>query len=398
MNSLLPENAGLFEQAMEAAQAERWERMGSAVPLITTAKENPPPSFLPFLVWEYGLGMLTPYVPNLYDLLGEGIRWQRLRGTYAGVKRGLSFVGITATIEPAWHGRAWWNSSQLRFPALPENDLPLLEQIEGVTRLSLPFRSDLRRGVHHYDAPPAAAECSRFDEAMIERESGISVTQAGTLWSFGRVTEISHVLTEEEGLAIGNWLDRVSAGETAWLPVSFPAGDGGFSAGEVPPPDFDPGLPWVDAKYPWIDASVLWASPGITARAAIMAAWFVGRSVYVTMRDPDGDIIGHRTCRAIRPGALRFGGQYNFGGQTYRAEVGGTSLYIEAMTDFGDADSVIAASVELTIDGEPVADVPPGRLWLQPGELLGGTPIAVTAVNIPLRATVREQIKFLMRF
>ncbi|MBL6431669.1 MAG: hypothetical protein HPM95_13045 [Alphaproteobacteria bacterium] len=50
---------------------------------------NPQPALAPWLTYEYGLGPLSPYVPNLYDLLDDGIRWERLRGTHAGMAMGL---------------------------------------------------------------------------------------------------------------------------------------------------------------------------------------------------------------------------------------------------------------------------------------------------------------------
>lgn len=212
MTSLILDPTDLFEKTIESSHAERWTRMGAAVPSITTAKESPPPSFLPYLVYEYGLGMLTPYVTNLYDVIDAGIRWHRLRGTYAGVALGLSFVGITATVEPAWHGRAWWNSAQLRFPSLPADDTPLLGSIEGIAGLSLPFRSDFRRGVFEYDIPPIEADGAMLDGSLIEEESGIRLVDGGTIWSFGRTAEFEHTLTQAEGAAIGNWIDFPPAG------------------------------------------------------------------------------------------------------------------------------------------------------------------------------------------
>ena len=42
--------------------------------------------------------------------------------------------------------------------------------------------------------------------------------------------------------------------------------------------------------------------------------------------------------------------------------------------------------------------VPPGQQWLAPDEIVSGDMIAAKTVNIPLRPTVREEIKFLLRF
>lgn len=373
MASLLPNSSALFEKALEASYSDRWDEFADAVAAIRTAKlVSPPPSFLPFLVYEYGLGELTPYVPNLYTLVvgREGVQWQRLRGTPAAVAKGLGWLGYSATMEDAWSGRAYWNSTQLRFPALPVADHPDLERIEGVTTLSIPKRSQLRRGVFQYDAGAVELDRSRLDESLLEHESGVVVTAAGTLWSFGRTTEIDHVLTEAEGTAIGNWI-------------------------AVPE---DEGLKWVEMTYPWQTATFPWAANAAAQRRALMAAWFDGRTIYATLRNAAGEVIGHRRCRAVHAVLATVGGAYSFPDTSYQVMPGGTRVYIEAMTDFEDVAGATATQAELTIGATLSPGVPSGRLWLQPNELAGGHPIAVTSVSIPLRATVREQIKFLMRF
>ncbi|APO76113.1 phage tail protein [Rhizobium etli 8C-3] len=371
--SLLPNSSSLFEKAMESALAPRWDAFGDAVATIRTAKlVSPPPSFLPYLVHEYGLGELTPYVPNLYTLIvgREGINWQRVRGTPAAVEKGLGWLGYAAEMEDAWAGRTYWNSTQLHFSTLPVADHPDLERIEGVVMLSLPKRSQLRRGVYQYDVRALVSDRSRADGSLFDWSSGIDVTQQGTLWSFGRTTEVEHVLTEAEGMAIGNW-------------IAIPEVEG---------------LQWSTMQYPWVTATFSWAANAATQRRALMAAWFEGRALYATLRRSDGEIIGHRRCRAVWPSMQQFNGCYSFAGVSYQPMTGATRVYIEAMTDFGDAADVTAESIELTIGAARGAGVPAGRLWLQPGELTGGHAIASIPVSLPLRATVREQLKFLMRF
>lgn len=371
MTSLLTPSSGRFEQAYEGTRAARSDVIWSAVPSVTTMKDNPPPAALPFLVYEYGLGMLTPYVSNVYELLdGRGVRWMRVRGTYEAVDRGLAFLGLTATCEPAWHGRAWWNSSQLRFPSLPGNDDPLLDQIEGIMRLSLPFRSDFRRGVFEYDVGPTLGDHARLDNSMLERESGVRLHEGGAIWSFGRTHEVDHLLTEAEGTAIGNWIEPPEGGS----------------------------IPWTAMNYPWTEANFAWSETPETQRRALMAAWFQSRPLYLTLRDGAGAVIGHRRCRAKWPAKPQFDGPYQVGDTRYQPVAGGTRVYIEAMTDFEDADDVVARSLSITVGATRAAGIPPGRSWLQPADLIGGEEIAVTATNTPLRKTVRERIKLLLRF
>jgi hypothetical protein len=374
MVSLLPaQSTELFEVTLEASIEPRWSVLSGSADAIRGSKlVSPPPSFLPFLIYEYGLGELTPYVPNPYTLIVErqGVDWQRVRGTPEAVARGLAWLGHTGTLEDAWHGRAFWNSTQLRLDALPAADDPDLERIEGVTRLSLPLRSHLRRVVRTYDVGAVEADYSRLDSSMLDHESGTVVTQAGTVWSFGRTTEIDHTLTEDEGTAIGNWVAPVG----------------------------DAGLRWSTMQYPWVTATFRWADNPATQRRTLMAAWFPARSLYLTFRDAEGDVIGHRFCRANRAVRESASGTYLLAGVSYRAEVGGARVYIEAMTDFDDAFDVVAASVEITVGATLADGVMPGKLWLSPAELSGGHPIAETPVSLPLRRTVRERVKIILRF
>lgn len=370
MTSLLPVSSEPFEVAIEATHAGRWQAMNDSVRAITTSKENPPPSFLPFLVYEFGLGMLTPYVDNVYDVLTEGVKWFRIRGTYGGLKKGLSFIGVTATPEPAWHGRTWWNSCQLRFPELPANDNPLLPRIEGITRLSLPFRSDLRRGVHGYDIQPLEADTTRLDESHLDEESGIRLSAGGTVWSFGRTTEFRHTLSEDEGTSIGNWIE---------------------------PPD-QTGTPWVTMSYLWATAAVKWSDNPDSQRRSLMAAWFTTRTLWATFRDEDGEVIGHRRCRAVKAVDFQVTGAYAFEDERYQPIAAGRSVYIEALTDFDDADGVTAATVEITVGAELADGVKPGRLWLDPDELVGGIAIASQTLGFALRRTVRDRVKWLLDF
>lgn len=370
MNSaLLPTNATAWERAMAEAMAVS-AGVHSGINAMRRVKYvSPLPSMLPFLVWEYGLGELTPYVPNLYQLIDEGVRWQRLRGTVSAVAIGLAWIGYSATIEEEWTGRTWWNSFQLRFPALPAQDFPDLERIEGITTLSVPKRSQLRRGVHLFDVDAAQADHSRLDDAYLDFESGIAVTQAGTLWSFGRCHEVEHEFTEAEGLAIGNWLEPTEAD----------------------------GIKWADLKTPWVDAHWPWVASPAAIRRSILARWFVGRALWLRFSSSAG-VIGFRRCRAVHAVRPQMEGAYRFDGAAYEPSSSGEALYLEAMTEFEDASDVVCTEIALVVGAELAPAVKPGRLWVAPDEMIGGEAIAHQPVSIPLRATVREQIKIMMRF
>lgn len=372
MISLLPDSSDIYERAVEQSREARWTALKAAVPAIRTGKRiSPAPDVLPFLVFEDGLGMLTPFVSNIYELLdGRGRAWMRKRGTYEALTRGLALLNLAASIEPADYRRAWWNSAQLRFTALPANDSPLLDRIEGITKLSLPYRSDFRRGVHQYDVGPAIGNASRLNNSLLERESGIRLRADGPLWSFGRTTEIDYTLTEAEGTAIGNWLDIPDEG----------------------------GLAWIEMNYPWVTANFAWADDPEIQRRKLMASWFASRSFYIRLKDNAGEVIGYRRCRANRPVTQSLSGPYRFGNAAYLPASNGQQVYIEAMSQFGDADGVEAKAVALMAGVALAAGVKPGKLWLEAEEVTAGTAFAETAISLPLRTTVRERFKFLVRF
>lgn len=375
--NLLPRNSTTWERCVADACAVPQALQG-AVPQVHLAKLiTRPPAWLPFLIFENGLREVQRFLANPYLLLDQGQEWQSLLGTVPAIEKGLSWLGYSAAIEEAPAERRFWNSFQLRFPVLPAADNPDLERIEGITTLSAPRRSRFRRGVHHYDVGPLEGDHTRLDGSLLDFESGVKATNGtrffpeGAIWSFGRECEFEHALTQAEGEAIGNWLDPVDDGDA---------------------------LGWPAMTYPWVDATFPWASSPVQQRTALMAGWFAGRVLYLCFRDAVGDVIGYRRCRAVRPVTVQAEGAYQIGGNVYEPSTSGGRVYIEAMTQFDDADGVTAASVSLQVNAERAEGIKPGKLWLRPGELVGGQEIAKRSVSIPLRRTVRERVKYLMRF
>ncbi|GAA4666982.1 phage tail protein [Bartonella pachyuromydis] len=367
LSSLLPPNSSLFERCFAEAMALD-PHVKTALEEIPRAKFiTRPPSWLPFLIDEYGLQELTPYVPNLYDLLDQGLEWQRIRGSVAAVDMGLQWLGLSVHFTPAWPERAWWNSFQLEFNHLPERGN--LEAIEAIVDLSKSLRSDFRRGVTGYDVEAMEANMSRLDDSMLDFESGVRLTAGETLFSFGRTTEINHVLTKEEGTLIGNWID-----------------------------DFDEELSWEHIDYPWELANFPWCSVKKHERDILMAEWFHGRTLYLALRDPDNALIGYRRCYAVAPVEQALEGLYSHCGNKFKPSKTGTMLFLAARTNFKDVDDKQAVSVSLLVHGSVAEQTPPGKLWCDEGELKGGVEILKTPINISLRADVREQFKILLRF
>ncbi|WP_273724381.1 phage tail protein [Bartonella sp. AU18XJBT] len=367
VGSLLPTNATEFEKRLADACDFHQDIDGSVLGISRAKLITRPPRFLPWLIEEYGLGELTPYVPNLYDLIDQGLAWQRIRGSLAAIEMGLRWLGISACFQPAWTGRAWWNSFQLYFDSLPKQSS--LKAIEAITDLSKSLRSDFRRGVAGYDVQALEANMSRLDHSMLDFESGVRLTAGGTLFSFGRTTEIECVLTREEGKLIGNWID-----------------------------DGDEELSWNQIDYPWDLANFPWCSVKKHERDILMAEWFQNRPLYLALRDANNTLIGFRRCYAVAPVEQVLEGVYNHCGNRFNPSPTGTLLFLAARTDFHDVEDKQAASVSLLVHGSLTQQTPPGKLWLGAHELRGGVEILKTPVNIPLRADVREQFKILLRF
>ncbi|CAF27127.1 phage tail protein [Bartonella henselae] len=367
VGSLLPSHATEFEKRLADACDFHQDVDGAVLGISRAKLITRPPRFLPWLIEEYGLGELTPYVPNLYDLIDQGLAWQRLRGSVAAIELGLKWLELSARFTPAWSGRAWWNSFQLDFDQLPEQSS--LEAIEAIVDLSKSFRSDFRRSTYGYDVEATEGDMSHLDDSMLDFESGVRLTARDTLFSFGRTTQIKHTLTKEEGKLIGNWID-----------------------------DVDEELSWNQIDYPWELANFPWCSVKKHERDILIAKWFQNRPLYLALRDLDNTLIGYRRCYAVQPVEQAVEGVYSHCGNRFNPSPTGTMLFLAARTDFEDVENKQAASVPLLVHGSLVEQTPLGKLWLGADELRGGVEILKTPINIPLRADVREQFKILLRF
>jgi hypothetical protein len=329
----------------------------------------PPPSFLPFLIYEYGLGELTPYVPNLYDLISEGIDWQRVRGTPAAMALALSWLGYTATIEEESTKRRYWNLFQLQLDRVRDVRADL-DRIAGVASLSVPKRSVYWRGFHGLDVRPLTYSQSHYSESHYGEYSGRRLKAGGPLWSFGRVYEFDIGLSEADLTAIGVWL----------------------------PPVEDEDLGWGD--FTWASTEASWQSSAARARSEAMASGVFGRRTWFAFFDAGGDVIGYRRARAHHFVTPVFGGTYQVGGGGFNVKpTVDTRIYVECQTGFGEGDGSVAASFGLVFDAQPVDPVRPGQMWLTPSEITGGTaPVAVSPITIAFGESIRERVKALLRF
>lgn len=375
LSSILPPNSSALEQATTDAITANADVEPAVLGIKQAKLVTRPPSFLPHLAYEYGLDELRELLVNPYDLIDLGRPWQAVRGSVSAIDMVLGWLGHAAAVEEAWTGRAFWNAFQLRLAELPASDGLLLDLIERGVSASVPKRSKLRRVVHHYDVVALELDRGRLDGCHLDWDSGVRVT-AGTRdfpeaakWSFGREHEVEHVYNDFEGLHLGNWLPVVEGG---------PA--------------------WIDIDTPWISADWAWAIDDEAVGRAVLASWFTTRTLHLVLRDGNDEVIGYRRCRAVHAVAAEPDGPYAYSGARYGPVPGAGLLYVEALTDFDDADGVELASVALLVGAEAVDGVPPGRLWFQPGEIEGGVEFARHDLSVPLRRTVRDRIAIMVRF
>lgn len=384
--ALLPTSAHVYERTLARA-IDSTDELGPSIDGLHGLKiVNPPASFLPYLVWEYGLGMLSPYVPNLYDLIAEGLDWQRVRGTPAAVSAALGWVGYSASIEYAPVRRRWWNNCQLGLDRVRDDEADLIP-IDGLTWLSIPLRSDFWRAYAGYDVRALEYSESRWSEALWSDDSGVVIDGARAKWSFGRRIDIVHEVTAEDLAALGipdPWALEVD-GEPLTLDgevLRFVPADGGSVRW---------GGPWL--RVPWRSSEVFNAAAAMLEATGTGPAWAV-------FKDAAGQVLFYRRARVRRRVTASPAGVYQIGGAAYEpVTVAATRLYIEAMTDFGEGYGSVAASVGFILSAQPIAGLKAGLAHLGPGELAPAGPvIAETPVSIEFGRTVRERVALLLRF
>lgn len=141
---LLPPNATQFERDL-ATGSDFLNETETRVPRIRTAKRiDIPDDVVPWLIYEYGLGELLPYLPDPRVAIAEGVLWQRYRGTPAAIKTALGWIDFNAKLEESEAGTIRWAQYQLGLDKAPDY-LEFVENVIGITRLSSPARSELFR-------------------------------------------------------------------------------------------------------------------------------------------------------------------------------------------------------------------------------------------------------------
>lgn len=170
--ALLPSNATALEKAFSEA-LDRSPEISPGVVELRGFKFHPVDRVVPYLVAEYGLSEVAEYLPNLRDVIREGIQWQRIIGTPAAIHKSLRWINHDGDIEefPATARKWWW--FQIHLPFEPSN-AQFLRPMTRLVMSSKPLRSEFARMTAGWDV-----RAFRLNEHRLNGDAGLN-TWSGT--------------------------------------------------------------------------------------------------------------------------------------------------------------------------------------------------------------------------
>jgi P2-related tail formation protein len=177
---------------------------GSVVPIIRTAKRvNIPDSVVPWLIYEYGLGEILPYLGNNQRrAIEEGVLWQRIRGTPEAVRIALGWINVEGLIDESEGGSTRWAEYQLGLSAATAGD-QIIDDIVGVCQISSPVRSRLQRIYAVYDFRRFLLDDSLLsDGGMLSDHSGVRPQPDWPQISYGQI--VSSLVEEDATVSSGH--------------------------------------------------------------------------------------------------------------------------------------------------------------------------------------------------
>lgn len=194
---LLPSNATQLERDLSRT-GDFIPRLGPGVQRIRDAKrEDIPDSVVPWLIYEYGLGEILPFVPDLRQALADGIQWQRVRGTRAAIDIGLGWIGFDASVEESEAGTLRWADFQMGLDQAP-NGLEFTNNVIQISRLSAPIRSRLFRIYGGYDYRRFRLDDHQLSGgSWLADDTGVYLREDWPQLSFGRQYQDSLNLTAD---------------------------------------------------------------------------------------------------------------------------------------------------------------------------------------------------------
>jgi Phage tail protein (Tail_P2_I) len=197
--TLLPRNASQQELAIERSMVFP-ETVGEGVQNILSVKENPKDDALLWLVWEYGLESLLPYITPREAVEG-GVEWQRIKGTPESARIALAWLKYGApAIEEEESSGVHWHEFMVDPGGVPTRDK--LTAVKRLSELSAPVGTSLSRIYHGYDLRRFVLDGSSFGD-LLSDYSGVYDEEIGVVLSFQRDTD-SAIETEADSTATTN--------------------------------------------------------------------------------------------------------------------------------------------------------------------------------------------------
>ena len=190
LQSLLPPNHSQLQQ--QGLLSQQHAPYDDAISELISLKADPNESLLMWLVWEYGLEAILPYIQNVRQTLKDGLAWQRIRGTPKSLALALSWLNLNdARIENTGPGRHHY-TYQLDLGEVPAGRIG---KVVKLAELSPPVSAKLTRLYHGYDIRNQTVSGSRDGFGHILSDySGVLVREHGKLLckaSFGnRISQL----------------------------------------------------------------------------------------------------------------------------------------------------------------------------------------------------------------
>ena len=148
---LLPPNSTQLERDLSRAVSFIPKLERGARRIRTAKRVDIPDDVLPWLIYEYGLGDISGYHPDLLTAIIEGIAWQRIRGTPASILTAIGWLGYVPEIdEEEERNSGLWANYHLGFAPQPpvEDDL---SHVYFLATQSNPARTKTQRIFSNWD-------------------------------------------------------------------------------------------------------------------------------------------------------------------------------------------------------------------------------------------------------
>ena len=174
VRTILPTGSTELERVIDTTFPRGWGALAdSAEPLAMAGDVR----VMPWLAVQWQVAQFAPYFDTVEDLLAEAVPWLMERGSAAGVRRALGWLGYTGvTIDEAG---AWLHIDVGRPLTAPD-----IAAIVHVVRESLPAHVRFYRIFHGYDVRPIVLDRGpALDAGMLDGYSGV-LGQNGVVESF----------------------------------------------------------------------------------------------------------------------------------------------------------------------------------------------------------------------